>query len=63
MQSFTLKKLCLLGKDQIWRALLISDDIADTMLGFPGGISGKEPVCQCRKHNTGGFDSWVRKIS
>ena len=21
------------------------------MLGFPGGASGKEPACQCRKYN------------
>ena len=30
-----------------------------TKLGFPGGISGKEPTCQCRRP---GFDPWVRKI-
>ena len=27
--------------------------------GFPGGASGKELACQCRRH---GFNSWVRKI-
>ena len=32
------------------------------MLGFPGGASGKEPSCQCRKHKRHGFDPWVRKI-
>ena len=30
--------------------------------GFPGGASGKEPACQCRRHKRGGFDPWVRKI-
>ena len=30
------------------------------MLGFPGGASGKEPVCQCRRHKRYGFDPWVR---
>ena len=30
-------------------------------LGFPGGTSGKEPFCQCRKHKRG-FDPWVGKI-
>ena len=25
----------------------------------PGGASGKESTCQCRRH---GFDPWVRKI-
>jgi len=34
-------------------------------MGFPGGASGKEPACQCRRcrrcrrHR---FDPWVRKI-
>ena len=31
-------------------------------LGFPGSASGKEPACQCRRHKTRRFDSWVRKI-
>ena len=34
-----------------------------THMGFPGGVSGKEPACQgkgCKRH---GFDPWVRKIS
>ena len=25
--------------------------------GFPGGASGKEPTCQCRKHET-----WVQSL-
>ena len=32
------------------------------LLGFPGGTSGKEATCQCRKHKRHGFDPWVRKI-
>ena len=31
------------------------------LLGFPGGASGKEPACQCRKYF--GFGPWVEKIS
>ena len=31
--------------------------------GFPCGASGKEPVCQCRRHKRRGFDPWVGKIS
>ena len=31
-------------------------------LGFPGGASGKEPICQCRKCKRLGFDPWIRKI-
>ena len=32
------------------------------MLGviwLPGGASGKEPICQCRRHKRHGFDPWV----
>ena len=29
---------------------------------FPGGVSGKEPTCQCREHNRHEFDPWVGKI-
>ena len=28
----------------------------------PGGTSGKEPACQCRRHKRHGFDPWVGKI-
>ena len=31
-------------------------------MGFPGGASGKEPACQCRRHNRRGFDPGVGKI-
>ena len=35
-------------------------DLSTTdMWGFPGGLSGKESACQCRRRN---FDPWVRKI-
>ena len=29
---------------------------------FPGGDSGKELACQCRRHKRLRFDPWVRKI-
>ena len=32
------------------------------VLGFPGGASGKEPICQCRGHRRCSFDLWVGKI-
>ena len=28
----------------------------------PGSASGKEPACQCRKHERSRFNPWVRKI-
>ena len=31
-------------------------------MGFPGGNSGKESACQCRRHKSHGFDPWVEKI-
>ena len=31
--------------------------------GFPGGTSGKEPACQCKRQKRCGFDPWVGKIS
>ena len=29
---------------------------------FPGGVSGKEPTCQCRRHKRLRFNPWIRKI-
>ena len=31
-------------------------------MSFPGGASGKEPVCQCRRHKRFSSDPWVGKI-
>ena len=30
--------------------------------GFPDGVSGKEPTCQCKRYKRRGFNPWVRKI-
>ena len=30
--------------------------------GFPGGASGKEPICQCKRCKRREFDPCVRKI-
>ena len=32
-----------------------------TAPGVPGGTSGKESICQCRRCKRSGFDPWVRK--
>jgi len=29
---------------------------------FPGGTSGKEPTCQCRRYKRLGFYPWVGKL-
>ena len=31
-------------------------------MGFPGGASGKEPACQCKRLNPCVFYPWVGKI-
>ena len=31
-------------------------------IGFPGGTSGKEPACQCRRMKRYRFNLWVGKI-
>jgi len=31
-------------------------------MGFPGGVSGKEPACQSRRHKRRGFNPGVGKI-
>ena len=33
-----------------------------SIYGLPGGASGKEPTCQCRRHKRCRFDPWVGKI-
>ena len=33
------------------------------LMGMPGGSSGKESACQCRRCKRRGFDPWVEKIS
>ena len=29
---------------------------------FPGGVSGKEPTCQCRRCKKCRFNTWVGKV-
>ena len=37
-------------------------DPSSSLMGFPGGASGKESTCRSRRHKRRGFDPWVRKI-
>ena len=36
--------------------------VYEMIQGFPGGVSGKEPACQCRRCGRRRFDPWVGKI-
>ena len=56
---------------EAWRAVIhgvaksrtqLSDWIELNLMGFPGGASGKEPACQCRRLKRHKFNAWVRKI-
>ena len=31
-------------------------------MSFPGGTSGKDPACQCRRHKKCRFDPWFGKV-
>ena len=37
-------------------------DLLDIHVCFPGGASGKEPACQCRRHKRHRLHPWVGKI-
>ena len=52
---------------EAWRAAVHGVSKSGTRLNwlnwsFPGGTSGKEPTCQCRRHKRQGFTLWVGKI-
>ena len=45
-------------------SLIVQMATANTefVLLFPGGVSGRESICQCRRLKRLGFGAWVRKI-
>ena len=50
---------------RITKDIRVYQDIKETVgfyLGFPGGTSGKELTCQCRRHKRLRFDPWIGKI-
>ena len=44
----------------IWRDFL-NWALIPIVWGFPGGTSGKEPTCQCRRHKRCEFYPWIGK--
>ena len=49
-----------LQADSLLTELLL--ETANLLMGFPGGISGKEPVYQCNRLKIPAFDPYVGKI-
>ena len=43
-------------------AQILSMTPSQASLGFPGGASSEELICQCRRLNRRRFNPWVRKI-
>ena len=39
-----------------------AENINRYLMGFPGGASGEELACQCRRHKRLRFYPWVGKI-
>ena len=39
-----------------------NDALLVSLHDFPGGTSGKEPACQCRRRKRRQFDHWVGKV-
>ena len=48
--------VCSTAQSQVWMSW------PQEGMGFPGGINGKELICQFRRHKRCGFDPWVDKI-
>ena len=49
------------GVAKSWTQLSHWTELIHFLLRFPGGTSGKEPACQCRKCKRPGFNPWVGK--
>ena len=65
--SKTPYKLSYMKKIVAWKDEVICPNSHDWItiqleICFPGCTSGKEPACQCRRHERHKLDPWVRKI-
>ena len=47
------------AQPSVWRTVRAQNTFTAELKDFPGGASGKEPACQCRRLR---FNPWVRKI-
>ena len=46
----------------VWLTAYFESYMWASLVGFPGGTSGKESACQCKRCKRGGFNPWFRKI-
>ena len=54
--------MTIVRQTQNHKILLHAYHFVEVPPGFPGDARGKEPACQCRRHERWGFDPSVRKI-
>ena len=47
---------------KLWPRFQLLEFILSWAQGFPGGSTGKEPTCQCRRCKKHGFNPWIRKV-
>lgn len=47
---------------EIARAHVAHELCVSSLEGFPDGVRGKEPTCQCRRRKGHGFDPWRRAL-
>ena len=52
-----------MGSQSQTRLKWLSSSSSRNTKGFPGGTSGKEPTCQCKRHKGHRFNPWDGKIS
>ena len=54
----------LVWRQPSWEELSTQENLGSDpeTVGLPKYQSGKEPICQCRRHRRLGFDPWVGKI-
>jgi len=60
-QKWKIQKVEVPQKSSLW-VIIVTELMYIHPEGFPGGIIGKELVCQCRRHKRCGFNPWVGKI-
>ena len=46
----------------LFKNIYVNDLILSSTACFPGGASGKEPACQCKRRKSHRFEPWIGKI-